>query len=677
MVDSVVGLENSIQRPWINPMIQLLYSIPKIRQHALDSQTRGFHHSVSPYSLWCELGLLFHMIGAMSNASSAVGDSRIKGVACASNFHTIFKHSAAAAAVGLLKDTLSYDTSADLSSSSTTVEGVAPGLGNTTVQLNDSLSPTSRNFGASSTGTQPSPESYSVRMQQTLQIFVKFLLQQLSKEAEIESKHNLVTRKSTPSGKVNLHEDGAIQESEQMANSSSSCNVADEVFGITVNTSTKFLRSGTVDDGASHQTHSVELAYPPVTSTSSKLHGNNNKMVQAAMTEAKMFESLFASSPFSVSVTVKANWTVDAPSSAPSFGAILWLSLQKELYMRGWCAASDSYEPFRQTKSVDIPGMPPMLVLLCGDTVPVALPTADTPNPTSSSNIINEKEHISKLWRGEANGMKGTPWLGSDFEILKVSSSINDAATSGMLLVSERLELPESNERWLIFTGSCYISSPVPASILLQSVIGWKPNQVKEGNSDVMQIGDLIEYELCSVLSHIDDFIYNGKRPGFYGQDGNDICCHSILHLKRSTGDVASDQGADWVLFNDFSISPSTTIEALEFTHWRHPDVLFLRQKKCNVMGTDTAKLRPIPEKVLTVPSLSSVPSVPAVPVDLIPRATIVYRGLSNEVQKPFVAFDAEFVTVEVEEIIMGTNGKQVTGREGRQVIPPQFSCIY
>jgi ubiquitin C-terminal hydrolase len=61
-----VGLENNCPCPFVNPILQVLYSIDKIRAAALVAQGSTYHHQ-NPNTLWCELGFLFHMMLAIEN----------------------------------------------------------------------------------------------------------------------------------------------------------------------------------------------------------------------------------------------------------------------------------------------------------------------------------------------------------------------------------------------------------------------------------------------------------------------------------------------------------------------------------------------------------------------------------------------------------------------------------
>lgn len=672
-------------------MLQFLFSIPPIRQYALNAQLRPFHHATAPYSIWCELGFLFHIM-TMKLRDASEDASSVMGVATASNFHTVFRHSSAAAAMGLLKDTLLHNSSVGVSASLDDAN-MSSGLGG--VASTGALDPTGglvvQGGSAVSGLTQPatSPESYSLRLQQTVQVFVKFLLQQLSLESELESKQ-LVSRSGKSSGASGSSKIFKSVSASLLASADGSSDIediTDRLFGMTVRTTTTFLHSGSVDVGATHRTVAVELIYPPVLSAASNFSTASSKLLQAAKSDVKKLETLLSGAPYPYTVELRTRWTSYIVDSAPSFCAILWTSLQKELYMRGWCTTSETYEPFRQIKSVDVNDLPSILTVLCGDTLPSAVASSSGSSEHSNASA-KEKETIADLWRStnvEGHG----PWMSLEVEVYSLpgtatrdSQSSPKSKNHSELFVSEKLQHYDdkdvqhspgksgasSKDRWLIFNGTSYISSTVPASVLFRSVL---PDE-----KGVSYVGEAVEYQLFSVISHVDDYLYNGKRPGMCGKDGNDICCHPVLHVRKPA------EGADgsWIMLNDFAACDSDALDATTFTRWRHPDVIFFSRSDASIStmsGEMDSGLKHIPECVLTAASLSSVKSVPPVPVDRIPAGTCMSRASEFTEKKAeaepctqkYVAFDAEFVTVQVEETMSDLYGKQVTGRDGRQVL--------
>lgn len=714
-VDNIVGLENSIERPWVNPMLQFLYSIPRFRQSALESQMRPFHCIAAPYSILCELGLLFHMMNAVSSYSNGSNGCTI-GVAVASNFHTIFQHSSAAAAVGLLKDTLIYSLppggSSHISGADFSHVSILGQLGLTTSVADSSTAisvgcPTN-NFHQ----TSLSAESYSLRLQQNLQTFVKFMLTEMSSEFESELKYNNAQGTTARSGRIGASIlDGKsfksvsaslISDAVSSSPSAKAINIVDELFGITVHTTTTFLHSGSVDEGSSHRTFTLELVYPPVLSVTSSSSTASGKFLQAAKADQKKLEDWLASCTIEYTINSRTRWTSGFSETVPSFCAIMWSSLQKELYMRGWCSSSETYEPFKQIKSVDVSGMPDVLAILCGDTLPTPVSSTTPVNINVDSTELNstfgkEKDTIADLWR--SRNLYGGPWLSCEIEIFKLPAEATFAerieeieapatAIGGYLFVSEKLQhhevsgaggnkLPVTDgSEWLIYNGISYISSSVPASVLLKNAFPGR--YIGDSFFDPTELGQTATYELLAIISHIDHYIYTGKRPGVCGRDGNDICSHPVLHLRRPVS--PSKEGIfEWILLNDFAASSSNSVDAASFTAWRHPDAIFFNKKDANHIHTSWAEKDRInlviPISSLATPSLSSVQSLSPVPIEDIPLGTLISRdfvGIADkellQPQSRFVAFDAEFVTVQVDEEMHDVTGKQVIGREGRQV---------
>lgn len=116
----------------MNPVLQLMYMMGDIRSAALVSQRSSYHHA-NPLSFWAELGMLFHMINMVSDAPPTVPK-----VVSATNFQLSFRRSSEAVALGLI----------ETSSSGATIDS-----------------------------------------QQAVQVFLKFLLSQLQRETEMESRH--------------------------------------------------------------------------------------------------------------------------------------------------------------------------------------------------------------------------------------------------------------------------------------------------------------------------------------------------------------------------------------------------------------------------------------------------------------------------------------------------------
>jgi PAB-dependent poly(A)-specific ribonuclease subunit 2 len=137
----------------------------------------------------------------------------------------------------------------------------------------------------------------------------------------------------------------------------------------------------------------------------------------------------------------------------------------------------------------------------------------------------------------------------------------------------------------------------------------------------------------------------------------------------NSNSSISNINGGDnteewqWFLYNDFAITPSSAEEAGTFEEWRHPCMICYRridyEKECltsSLLDIDTS-LPVVPGSVLSLASLSQTPSIRLPPVESLPG-----KG-------DLIAFDGEFVSVEVERSKVNSEGKRVVSEEGRQVL--------
>jgi hypothetical protein len=94
-----VGLENTAPNAYTNPILQVFFAIPEVRECALAAQTATYHHN-NATSLWCELGFLFHMMTAVEQCSQA-SSTVIQRVVTPSNFQRTFQQIPESAALGI------------------------------------------------------------------------------------------------------------------------------------------------------------------------------------------------------------------------------------------------------------------------------------------------------------------------------------------------------------------------------------------------------------------------------------------------------------------------------------------------------------------------------------------------------------------------------------------------
>jgi hypothetical protein len=168
---------------------------------------------------------------------------------------------------------------------------------------------------------QANPSSDSaVDSQHFSQVFGRFLLQQLSREVDAEAKYE---------GRPNM---------------------VDELFGFSIETTTTFLSSGTVErQAALIRSTALELSYPFHSLSAAR------RLVTAHSQQRQSSSSGGGTSSGGSGST-----------SSISFSALLHRSIRREARLKGWCSASEAYEPLLQVKFMK--SIPKLLMLLCGDT---------------------------------------------------------------------------------------------------------------------------------------------------------------------------------------------------------------------------------------------------------------------------------------------------------------------
>ena len=361
-----VGLENTAPNAYTNPILQVFFALPEVRECALAAQTAAYHHS-NATSLWCELGFLFHMMSAVEQYSSS---APIQRVVTPSNFQRTFQQIPESVALGLLD-------SKEVPSPSVLGVGDA------------SSAPVASKAAISNVGG-------NIDTQQMSQVFCRFLFQQLHREADLAilAKNRAVSTygisTSPPSIATLLPTAGM--------------NTIDSVFGYSIATTTTFLQSGTIELGSANKAYSLEIVYPilgkntntrnprPSPSSSSvtpsavllcvatsrerskekaqlispiNITTESDRSAVLSLTSEQEVGNTF---PIPISLTPKASKiAAPSPGAVPSFASVLWGSYQRETHMRGWCSASETYEPFKQVRS--LLSLPKVLTLLCGDTV--------------------------------------------------------------------------------------------------------------------------------------------------------------------------------------------------------------------------------------------------------------------------------------------------------------------
>jgi len=636
----------------INPILQLCYALVPLREQALLSQLNAFHYQEAHQgTVICELGFLFHMICLVEEYAqcAAAPGAEVDRVVRAANFQRVFQ-------------TLQLNP-----------EAVALSLFDETVQSD---------------------------LQQFVQKFVPFLLRQLAKEVDMENAWR------GPSKSRN-----ALPPS----NKAASTNVVDELFGYSILPSTTFLHSGVYKvDPKQHRAMVLDLIYPSLTSPQGGL--SSSKKPAGSAKNGPMSPIHTSTSSDHLTATARAAMpkykvTGKKDRSNASFAAVLWGSFQREISMKGWCAESDSYEPFKKVQSLI--SLPKILTLLCGNTCAdvkdsttlagamgetvgqgsthsnywswpllVTAPAAEAAaSPESPSKLAAQRDPLLNVRPGESREFA---WLPVEVEVAFRTRSDTERpaapglgidtstpAVSSKLVVScrcvpfdknafgEKEKAPELSI-WIIYDGGQEIVSERPAS---QS-----PAFDFAGSSAVGQgTGEWVvrRFRLLSLVLQV------SPPPPAALAFGIPIVAsasgdkkHLVLQINKAP--VKECDAADWHLFNDFVVEKVSVQEVVSFPAWKHPCIVCFEACGANEPPTvSPAGAGPlskdrliVPASVLQLESLSRIPSIRL----LQSFATLPGPG-------DLIAFDGEFVSVSLEKSIINAAGERVVSEEVRQVL--------
>jgi hypothetical protein len=234
------------------------------------------------------------------------------------------------------------------------------------------------------------------------------------------------------------------------------------------------------------------------------------------------------------------------------------------------------------------------------------------------------------------------------------SYGVIDSET-GEVFISELLtsesQLMTDSPTWLVSDGKASKTSSQPAS------------KVKLTNlsATVIAACEITLLTLFGVISVV-------RNPSRGTESSQSIpSCHTVLHLMTRKSSPAALP--EWTLFNDFSISPCTETEARTFPDWRVPSVLFFLKSECPLFWkdgslTDSYSMVPRVKVPASILGLNSISSVPCVSIHQPSYPRLYHQCITQP-----LAFDAEFVSVEVEKVEMDARGQRIVHDEGRQVI--------
>lgn len=225
---------------------------------------------------------------------------------------------------------------------------------------------------------------------------------------------------------------------------------------------------------------------------------------------------------------------------------------------------------------------------------------------------------------------------------------------AGKLVISCRVrtaggdDSASGEQRWLAFDGQTEAVLTKPAAELMS---GSKYAAMRVPGGD--ENGVVVRLTLFGIVSQVPDFDSDGS---FLNSK------HLVLHIKRQL--PKSDGPPQWLLINDMVSQKSTVMDAFNFHSARLPCVLFFCRDDFELADSmaeseslqNFAKSVSVPPSVFQLKSLSSVPCVHMSPMSLPGEGELV-------------AFDAEFVTVELEKVVLDAQGQRTDNEEVRQIL--------
>lgn len=594
---NLVCFENFSPNSYTNTLLQILYLLPEVRSEALRSQANPVNHEnqlTGQPSLWCELGFLFHMMTSVKRTPEDV-----PRVVAASNFYTAIQQCPEAVALGLLDN------------------GNASAVD-----------------GTNGPGTKP--------LHILTQGFTRFLLIQLQKEQETDSnttsndtqgfhgKQNNGNKMSS-SGNNITSSGGLWQSPIGSTGRQSEIGVIEKVFGYEI-ICANFFRSKNGITMTSQLPNKIRAFVLEMVFPSDSNNNTTNNMTTGNNNSTKKNTSDTLTEP-----------TIAPISDKLSYSAALWHSMRRESRMRGWCAATESYEPLLQQRSLDVRSLSSVLVLTCGDA------SQWSGNETATSNNMSHNNSIRNPW--QRKNCIGGAWLSEDIEIWQLGGSTSTSGgrtgetslDAGRLVISTQLTGSNINEsRWFAFDGHTEAVLARPAS----EVMG---RRRAGGDSDV-----IVRMGLIAVISRVSYPVSCSQRENEANQG------HIVLHLRTKIGKEELQEVNEWILMNELIAEKTLISDVTNFQTWRQPCVLFYSRHTYKLATEDILPQVPwpvqVPAAVFQTESLSNVPCVRLDETDL-PKCG------------ELVAFDAEFVTVELEKVTLDAMGKRIDGEEGRQIL--------
>ncbi|GFY60287.1 PAN2-PAN3 deadenylation complex catalytic subunit PAN2, partial [Trichonephila inaurata madagascariensis] len=330
-------------------------------------------------------------------------------------------------------------------------------------------------------------------------------------------------------------------------------------------------------------------------------------------------------------------------SSLLPFIEILQRSLSVKQHITAWCENCRRFTNMTQTKFLK--SLPDILVLNCGESKP---------------EVEFLKSQLKLLYEtADGSTMKTLP----DFPILRkkqcrygsLCKRIDCRYYHEPKSVKNTQDSNQPNQSWM------------PPSFQLKLKGGEVVVEECRNSGENKDFAEFVEenvetvgYELFAVVSVITDLQENGRD--------NIVSCIKVgpIGHMRHKGSAAYQ----WYLFNDFSIVPITTQEALYLnSEWKIPCVLYYARKDVNGRH-DLRVLNPVGEQVFTEDVSLAARSG---------QSHMTFTPLTMEEGSlpagQLVAMDAEFVTLNQEEAEIRSDGTRSTIRPSQMSVA-RISCV-
>lgn len=600
---TTAGLDNAYHYAdcaYLNSLLQVLFAHNDIRALCMRAQRGSYHHRsieyntkgnpvlISTPSFLCEIGFIFHMMSQVIDfkCKSAAGDDnqageerRIVGhndpahrelnsdfdqlVVVPTRFQQIYAHSDQVATLGLLPS--SHKAKEDTATAGKAVI-------------------------ASSSGELSSTTSAG----QLVQPAFRFLLLQLNKEVEAEGKYydSLIPPVVVPVLPIPII-GGPKQPPKAVSGAGAGAtgpaytrhqwsrpkeNVIDAIFGLDIACENHYIKSDYSEVAPTTHALSLELVDP-----------------QTLLTPP-------------VSALGVRQASVSNTGSHISIAQVLYKSLKKVQFLKGYCTHTQTYDAFQQTRTVKCSSFGAassatafsstgvgganaekishsLLTILCGQSM--LCPNAKATNPLTGAVSVNGSPTLSYI---DADGVLHLPAAiemvssvittgGVAFEKLDYISCLLmvpmpapvslPSSTAGASAVSADTDTTASGEQkkhcWFIYDGKKEEVSTVPASVRYK--LSANITTTLDANGSPTSSRTMIQtLDLCSVVSEIRS-VTPDRATGVVNTQ-----THTILHQYLS---------GEWLLFNDYQIgraaeeSKSCVEEVLSCqTAYRKPAIL-------------------------------------------------------------------------------------------------------